>query len=94
MRVLQGKTGNGMKLAEKQQTAVEILDHNLQITACAGSGKTEAVAQRVVNLLNPQPGGAFTVKLYSSKKMQGNGGTWRHDSVTLSPLTSDYKPSY
>ena len=36
-----------------QQDAIAHLRGNLQLIACAGSGKTEVVAQRVVNLLRP-----------------------------------------
>lgn len=42
-----------MKLTESQRQAVEHDGHNLQLIACAGSGKTEVVAQRVVRLLTP-----------------------------------------
>ena len=34
-----------------QQAAIRTIDHNLQIIACAGSGKTEVVSQRVVQIL-------------------------------------------
>jgi DNA helicase-2/ATP-dependent DNA helicase PcrA len=40
-----------MKLTENQRCAVEHAGHNLQLIACAGSGKTEVVARRVVHLL-------------------------------------------
>jgi ATP-dependent DNA helicase UvrD/PcrA len=40
-----------MKLTESQRRAVEHAGGNLQLIACAGSGKTEVVAQRVVHLL-------------------------------------------
>jgi DNA helicase-2/ATP-dependent DNA helicase PcrA len=36
-----------------QQDAISHAKGNLQLIACAGSGKTEVVAQRVVNLLRP-----------------------------------------
>jgi DNA helicase-2/ATP-dependent DNA helicase PcrA len=36
-----------------QLAAIDHLDGNLQLIACAGSGKTEVVAQRVVSLLRP-----------------------------------------
>jgi len=39
-------------LAQKQ--AIEIIDQNLQIIACAGSGKTRVVAARVVNILRQE----------------------------------------
>ncbi|HBL28142.1 MAG TPA: DNA helicase [Acidobacteria bacterium] len=48
-----------MKLTDAQQQAVTHSGHNLQLIACAGSGKTEVVARRVVHLLTPSPAGAL-----------------------------------
>ena len=42
-----------MKLTNEQIDAVNYAGKNLQLIACAGSGKTEVVARRVVNLLDP-----------------------------------------
>lgn len=36
-----------------QLSAIKHIEGNLQLIACAGSGKTEVIAQRVVNLLRP-----------------------------------------
>lgn len=44
---------SGQQLTPSQHTAVSHVSGNLQLIACAGSGKTEVVAQRVVNLLRP-----------------------------------------
>lgn len=40
-----------MKFTTAQQAAIKHGDSNLQIIACAGSGKTEVVARRIANLL-------------------------------------------
>jgi len=40
-------------LTESQKRAIEHDGRNLQLIACAGSGKTEVVARRVVHLLTP-----------------------------------------
>lgn len=48
-----------MKLTDAQQKAVTHSGHNLQLIACAGSGKTEVVARRVVHLLTPSPAGSL-----------------------------------
>jgi DNA helicase-2/ATP-dependent DNA helicase PcrA len=48
-----------MKLTDAQQKAVTHSGHNLQLIACAGSGKTEVVARRVVHLLTPSGAGAL-----------------------------------
>lgn len=46
-----------MRFTESQADAIRHRDGNLQLIACAGSGKTEVVAQRVVNLLRPRDRG-------------------------------------
>ncbi len=46
-----------MDLTESQRSAIEHAGGNLQLIACAGSGKTEVVARRVVHLLDPGRGG-------------------------------------
>jgi len=45
-----------MKPTPSQRQAIEHESGNLQLIACAGSGKTEVVAQRVVHLLSRRPG--------------------------------------
>lgn len=42
-----------MNLTASQSRAIEHAGRNLQLIACAGSGKTEVVARRVVYLLTP-----------------------------------------
>jgi DNA helicase-2/ATP-dependent DNA helicase PcrA len=42
-----------MKLTDAQKRAIAHTKGNLQLIACAGSGKTEVVARLVANLLNP-----------------------------------------
>lgn len=44
-----------MKYTTQQQTAIDEIDRNLQIIACAGSGKTQVISARTVNILS-QPG--------------------------------------
>ena len=40
-----------MEYTTNQQEAINHLDGNLQIIACAGSGKTQVISQRIVNIL-------------------------------------------
>jgi DNA helicase-2/ATP-dependent DNA helicase PcrA len=40
-----------MEYTSNQKKAIETLDGNLQIIACAGSGKTQVISQRIVNIL-------------------------------------------
>jgi DNA helicase-2/ATP-dependent DNA helicase PcrA len=46
-----------MKFTESQASAIGYSTENLQLIACAGSGKTEVVARRVVHLLQSKGGG-------------------------------------
>jgi len=46
-----------MNFTPTQRSAIEHISGNLQLIACAGSGKTEVVAQRVVSLLRPVASG-------------------------------------
>jgi len=43
-----------MSLTAEQRRAVAHTSWNLQLIACAGSGKTEVVARRIANLLAPR----------------------------------------
>jgi DNA helicase-2/ATP-dependent DNA helicase PcrA len=46
-----------MDFTDNQKVAIAHTSGNLQLIACAGSGKTEVVARRVVNLLTPSSEG-------------------------------------
>lgn len=39
------------KYTQRQQEAISTLDRNLQIIACAGSGKTQVISQRIIEIL-------------------------------------------
>jgi DNA helicase-2/ATP-dependent DNA helicase PcrA len=43
------------KLTPEQQKAISEIDGNLQIIACAGSGKTEVITRRIANILQSKP---------------------------------------
>jgi len=44
-----------MNYTPEQQLAINTLDENLQIIACAGSGKTQVISERIVNILKSKP---------------------------------------
>jgi DNA helicase-2/ATP-dependent DNA helicase PcrA len=43
--------GNSVKLTNQQKEAIQEINRNLQIIACAGSGKTEVITRRIANIL-------------------------------------------
>jgi DNA helicase II / ATP-dependent DNA helicase PcrA len=50
-----GIDGDMLKYTPAQILAINTLDKNLQIIACAGSGKTQVISQRIINLLKDNP---------------------------------------
>lgn len=49
-----------MDYTNNQKQAIEILSGNLQIIACAGSGKTQVISQRIVNILRDKAAEGIT----------------------------------
>ena len=78
-----------MNLTETQRRAIEHDGRNLQLIACAGSGKTEVVARRVVHLLTPekadslQPGNiiAFTFTDKAAAELKERIVTRTHEAL-------------
>lgn len=46
---------NTVKLTPEQIEAIAEIDRNLQIIACAGSGKTEVITRRIANIIENKP---------------------------------------
>lgn len=44
-----------MNYTPEQLSAINTINNNLQIIACAGSGKTQVISQRVVTILKENP---------------------------------------
>lgn len=65
-----------MDLTAEQREAISEIDHNLQIIACAGSGKTEVITRRIANILKvksdvqPENVVAFTFTEKASDSMK------------------------
>lgn len=57
-----------------------------------GSRQGKIVLAQYRGPADPDTGGAFTVKRYSSEKESSEDGSWRHTRVTLSPKNPSYKP--
>ena len=57
-----------------------------------GTRQGKIVLAQYRGIADPDTGGAFTVKRYSSEKEAVEDGDWRHTRVVLSPLNPDYEP--
>ena len=51
LSVTSGRIGKVISYTSSQRAAIECVDRNLQIVACAGSGKTDVVSRRIAELL-------------------------------------------
>jgi SOS-response transcriptional repressor LexA len=57
----------------------------------AGFRLNRIVLARLVEQTDPETGGEYTVKVYSSTKVVTPDG-WRHKQIVLSPINKDYDP--
>ncbi|MFZ5541685.1 MAG: DEAD/DEAH box helicase family protein [Pseudomonadota bacterium] len=58
----------------------------------AGTRQGKIVLAQYRGPADPDTGGSFTVKRYSSEKKADEEGGWRHTKVTLSPTNPEYSP--
>src|SRR5919198_6251404 len=45
------RIGDNVNYTQSQLRAIRTIDRNLQIIACAGSGKTQVISRRIINIL-------------------------------------------
>jgi SOS-response transcriptional repressor LexA len=57
-----------------------------------GTRQGKIVLAQYRGTADPETGGSFTVKRYSSEKREAGEGEWRHTRIVLSPLNHDYTP--
>jgi type I restriction enzyme, R subunit len=55
----------------------------------AGSRQGRVVLVQHRDIVDPELGGSFTVKLWESEKESNGDGTWRHTEVRLKPVSTD-----
>ena len=58
----------------------------------AGTRQGKIVLAQYRGPADPDTGGAFTVKRYSSEKATADEGSWRHTRIVLSPTNPAYQP--
>lgn len=57
-----------------------------------GSRQGKIVLAQYRGPADPETGGSYTIKKYSSKKKTTRTGEWSHEEISLSPLNRSYKP--
>lgn len=51
----------------------------------AGTREGKVVVVQHRSIADPDTGGQYTVKLYSSEKVEADDGGWKHERITLRP---------
>ena len=57
-----------------------------------GSRNGEIVLAQHRDFSDPESGGAYFIKKYSSEKVVEEDGSWHHERITLSPLNREFEP--
>ena len=94
---------NGRRLDDKMFVA-RVVGHSMEPKIPDGShcifrahpegtrqGKIVLVQHRGID--DPETGGQFTVKRYTSEKSSNPDGTWQHTKIMLEPMNPAYKPT-
>ena len=58
----------------------------------AGTRQNKIILAQYRGLADPETGGSYTVKKYSSQKRAASDGEWRHTQILLSPINRDFSP--
>jgi SOS-response transcriptional repressor LexA len=58
----------------------------------AGSRQGKTVLAQYRGPADPETGGSFTVKRYSSEKQKAEEGEWQHSRIVLSPINKAFAP--
>ncbi len=58
----------------------------------AGTRQGRIVLAQYRGPADPETGGSYTVKQYSSSKIPTSEGEWKHRQIRLAPLNPDYEP--
>lgn len=56
-----------------------------------GTRNNKLVLVQHSSISDPDTGGSYTVKKYTSKKKYAEDGTWEHEEIILKPLNPEYK---
>ena len=57
-----------------------------------GSRNGEIVLAQHREVFDPESGGAYSIKKYSSEKAVEEDGSWHHEKITLLPINREYDP--
>ena len=93
---------NGMKL-DKSMFVVQAVGHSMEPrihdgdlcimrAGVTGTRQGKIVLAQHHAFSDPETGGAFSIKRYSSEKQISADDSWHHERITLSPLNHDYTP--
>ena len=91
-----GKLNRNMFVVKASGNSMEprIHDGDLCVFRANPAGSREGKILLVQNhtSFDPEYGGSYAIKQYTSDKSFSDDGSWHHSSIILKPLNQDYKP--
>ncbi len=66
-------------------------DHCVFRANVAGTRQNKIVLVQHSSIADPDTGGSYTVKKYTSRKKYAADGTWQHEEIVLKPLNAEFE---
>ena len=89
-----GRLNRNMFVVKASGNSMEpkIHDGDLCVFRANPAGSREGKILLVQTSYDPEYGGSYAIKQYTSEKSISDDGSWYHSSIKLKPLNPDYKP--
>ena len=91
-----GRLNEGMFVVRASGRSMEPKIHDGDLCVMrryeGGSRNGEIVLAQHREFFDPESGGAYSIKRYSSEKAVEEDGSWHHEKITLLPLNREYEP--
>ncbi len=89
-----GRLNEEMFVVQASGRSMEPLIHDGDLCVMrkysGGSRQGKIVLAQHQESYDPDTGGAYSIKRYSSEKVTTDDGSWRHEKITLTPLNPEY----
>ena len=79
-------------IGKSMEPAIRDGSYCLFVGPVAGTRQGKTVLVQLRDASDPETGGRYTVKRYSSQKAASEEGAWRHIRITLRPNNPDFPP--
>jgi DUF2075 family protein/phage repressor protein C with HTH and peptisase S24 domain len=91
-----GRIGRNMFVVQARGSSMEPLIPNKALCVfrapVIGTRQNKIVLVQHTDYSDPEYGGAYSIKKYTSRKTFAKDGTWQHEEIVLEPLNKEYTP--